>query len=85
MATLHITLTNEDKGYRFSDFSEDVDDEYTNGDLFRMLRREYGRCVSKVYVGDDDQAGWYFESRQRYEDTGQPYIRGAWCIVDRAA
>lgn len=25
--------------------------------------------------------GWFFISRQRYEDTGETYLRGAWVTV----
>lgn len=86
MTTLHITLTNEDKGYQFAQFSEDLEDEYTSGEIYRMLQREYGRCTSKIYADTSNGVqtrGWYFESRQRYEDTNQHYLRGAWCIVVR--
>lgn len=51
------------------------------GELFRLSQREYGRCVSKVYV-DTEQGtkacGWVFEAIDHYEDTGEPYLREVW-------
>lgn len=51
------------------------------GDLFRDLQREFGRCISKVYVGDGEQIGWVFQSRQRYKDSNETFIREAWVTV----
>lgn len=85
-----VTLTDETAGYVFSDFTDD-DIPLTDagapdfGALFRSARDEYGRCRSSVYVdtagGDPRRIGWFFESRQRYDDTGEPYLRGAWVTV----
>lgn len=74
-----------------------IDSMYdTVGSLFRALSREYGRCVSKMYVdkvdGRVEQTGWVFEKRMRYEgarrdyDTGRYresdyYIRHVWVHV----
>lgn len=90
---VRITLTNETEGYTFSEFEEDPQDWYMfdhdetidMGALYRGLQSEYGVCRSSVYVdraeGQPKRCGWYFESRQRYDDTGDPYLRGAWCTV----
>ena len=74
----------------------DVDLDFTRGedptklgDIYRAAQRQYGRCTSSIYVDCKDDAGawkvkkvgWFFLSRQRYEDTGQPYRRGAWITV----
>jgi hypothetical protein len=51
------------------------------------MQKEYGRCVSSVYVDTDNgphKVGWYFESQQEYEGSGRygrtpdTYIRGVW-------
>lgn len=88
MATLRISLTNEDRGHLFSEWSEELDDDYSDGEVYRMAQREYGRCMGKVYVdpaagGAPKPVGWFFVSRQRYEDTAEPYLRGAWVTLSR--
>lgn len=84
---LKITLTNETKGHTFSKFIDEDSHEYhkTSGSLFRSLQEEWGRCRSKVYRdlpdGSAKQVGWFFESRQEYEDSRDTYLRGAWVEV----
>lgn len=58
------------------------------GELFRHLQKEYGKCVSKMYVdraeGKAKAIGWVFEKREQYEDTGkygreaEYYTREVW-------
>lgn len=53
------------------------------GDLYRACQREYGRCIGKVFIdkttgGPPDSVGWCFVSRERYEDTNEPYLRETW-------
>lgn len=92
--SVHITLTNEDAGYYFSDWREDIEDWQLDdngqppfGVLFRAYRAEFGRCQSSVYVdvdgGPPRRVGWYFVSRQRYEDSDESYLRGAWVVVQQ--
>ena len=59
----------------------------TPGDLYRAMQREYGRCTSKVYIdaeGGPKQVGWVFQSRQRYEDAPDTYLREVWVTVHEA-
>lgn len=85
MTRIHFTLTNETEGHSFSEWSEEANEEWTRGDIYRMAQEEFGRCASSVYVdtasGSPKRIGWFFVSRQRYEDTGEPYLRGAWVTV----
>lgn len=57
-------------------------DETTDtGDVYRYGRDEWGRCIGRVYVDTDAgtlPCGWVYQSRQRYEDTGEPYVREVW-------
>lgn len=87
-----VTLTNEDAGYCFAEWVEDIHeydlDEHgqpISGDIYRTAQAEYGRCTSSIYVdmpsGPPKRVGWFFVSRERYEDTGEPYLRGAWVSV----
>jgi hypothetical protein len=93
MAEIMVSLTNETAGHIFSEWSEPVEDWLTRDDgspdlgaIYRLSQQEYGVCRSSVYVdpaagGPPRKVGWYFESRQRYEDTNEPYLRGAWVTV----
>lgn len=79
MLLVRETFTNEDKGYRFgeSEWYEAYTDD--RGKLFRSMQREYGRCVSSVYVEPNAKpVGWYFERREQYEDAAETYTRGVW-------
>jgi hypothetical protein len=84
-----IFVVQEDSGksYRTGDsrwyepFTDDL------GQLFKFLKREYGRCVSRVYQDtpddDPDAIGWVFEKRRGYEGhvrSGSPksYIQQVW-------
>lgn len=90
MSTLWIqeSFMNETKGYRFGD-GPWIDSECeTVGELFRNLSREYGRCISKMYVGEGQQVGWVFEKRCEYDDAyrindkkERTYIRHVWVSV----
>lgn len=60
------------------------------GDLYRAMRKEYGRCISKQYTdlndGQTRVSGWVFLSRQKYEDArdNRPssyYLREVWVTV----
>ena len=73
------------EGYHFGE--SDVYETYTDdaGELYRDMVREYGRCIGKVYVDRDDggqiHVGWIFQKRDRYEDTGETYLREVWVTV----
>ena len=53
----------------------------SEGDLFRLCQKKYGRCVSRVYRNESvpspaggktvitDRHGWVFHRRERYEDA----------------
>lgn len=84
---------NETKGYRFG-HSRPYETDYTHaeiGKLYRALRDEYGRCVSKVYITtrteDGVPVGWVFKKRMEYEDArpdqGEErfYTREVWCCL----
>ena len=64
----------------------DVYETFTDdpGELYRAMRREYGRCISKVYVDSPNgprAIGWVFQARDKYEDTGETYLREVWVTV----
>lgn len=88
---LAIELVNATRGTVFASFQEPIEPGRTRGEIFRDLQREYGRCVSAVYVdraegGAPRRVGWAFQSRQRYTDArpgdrDPTYIREAWVQV----
>ena len=55
------------------------------GELYRALVREYGRCISKVYIDGPDgkprAIGWVFEKRRRYEDVPETYLQETWVTL----
>lgn len=56
------------------------------GQLYRAMRNAYGRCVSSVYVDTVEEAkkvGWVFQSRQRYDDCQETYLREVWVTVHK--
>lgn len=70
---LHITQINQDKGYRFNSYSCPSPSDKP----FRALQKEFGRCRSKVYIGDGIPVGWAFEKKEPYQDFGS-FIQVTW-------
>ena len=57
------------------------------GDLYRAMRREYGRCTGRVYIDTDNgpkRVGWVFVKKAYYEDTQKPYIQETWITLHKA-
>lgn len=81
------SFVNATEGHRFGD--SEVYETFTgdSGELFRFLRREYGRCTGKVHVDTEDgtkAVGWVFESRLKYEDVDETYLREVWVTLHDA-
>jgi hypothetical protein len=57
----------------------------TTGSIYKAFRKEYGRCVSKVYIDTPDggvhQIGWVFQSRRQYDNSKETYILEVWISV----
>jgi hypothetical protein len=57
----------------------------TTGELYRAMRREYGRCVSRVYVdgpnGTARAIGWVFQRRRKYDDVNETYLAETWVTI----
>ena len=57
------------------------------GELYRAMRREYGRCEGRVYrdTADSTKAiGWVFVKRMQYEDSPDTYLRRVWVTLHDA-
>jgi len=56
----------------------------TPSDVYRAAIKEYGRCISKMYIDDKNNEaqhiGWVFEKKCYYEDTKEPYIQRTWIV-----
>ena len=85
------TWINATKGHQIgeSDKYEPFTDDL--GKLFRSLQREYGRCVSAVYVdegGKVKRIGWTFIKRHVYEDARDvkrdTYLAETWITLYEA-
>lgn len=74
---LEITHVDRDKGVRYDSYSLPLE---SKKGLFRHLSREFGRCPSKVYVGNGTPIGWVFEKKQPYSDKGY-FIQETWAII----
>lgn len=93
MRAVKLIFTNESQGYTFGDEILPLDDSTTFGgeqatlaDIYREAQRQgYGRCTSKVFkdicTGGAEHIGYFFVSRQQYEDCDDTYKRGVWVIV----
>jgi hypothetical protein len=89
MSNLYVeeAYINKTEGYRFGDSDVQLSRFETPGDVFRFAQKEYGRCISKVYLDvlDEPKAiGWVFLSKARYEDTDEPYLREVWITLHDA-
>lgn len=87
MRVLHTTYINATEGHGIGSDDFPLEDSIidTRGDLYRFGLREYGRCTGKVYVDTPDgprHCGYVFEGRDRYQDTGELYLREVWITVD---
>lgn len=81
----YVNLT---EGYRMG--GDGIQETFTDsvGALYRFCVKEYGRCVSKVYIdglqGHPKAIGWCFVKRCKYEETGKEYLRETWITLHDA-
>lgn len=87
-----IDHVNRDEGYRIGEYVQDIEDTIFEadslGDMFRALRREYGRCTGRVYVDylhKDSKygpyaVGWVFLKRVPYDDEGT-FLQETWVTL----
>lgn len=82
----YTVVVNDEKSYRVgkSDLYESFTDNIKR--LFLVMMREYGRCISKVYVDTPEGAkaiGWVFEKRVKYADCNETYIQHTWVTLHK--
>lgn len=57
-------------------------------ELYLALRKQYGKCVSSIYVDSPGKAksrriGWVFEKKEKYIDSKEEYLRETWVTVHK--
>ena len=70
-----------------SDVYETYFEQGQEGKLFRHLQKEYGKCVSKVYIDKGltvKAIGWVFEKTECYDDTHEPFTQETWVTIHTA-
>lgn len=79
---MHIDIEqiNVDEKASYGRYTETIDG--TRKEIFSLLSREYGRCISKVYIdradGSTAAIGYCFQKRERYTDTGASFLCETW-------
>lgn len=60
----------------------------TTAEVYKFCLKEYGRCVSKVYIDDPNgkpmHIGWVFQKRAKYEACDETYIQETWVSLHEA-
>lgn len=82
---LKITHVNMSKGFRYADYTRPVDPEdTTKKKLFASLMKDYGRPISKVYVGETTPipVGWVFQKRETYDDCNETFLQETWVCFE---
>jgi len=69
------TWVNKTEGYitgnteLYKPFTDDIKE------LLQTLRKEYGECISKIFVDPDaKQIGWVFEKKVKYDDCNETFL-----------
>jgi hypothetical protein len=78
------TFVNATENYLIDETEPYETSAETTGELYRACLKEYGRCVSSMYVDTKEKTlrvGWVFEGRDKYEDTEETYLRQVWVAV----
>lgn len=74
----------DEKRYRIGDSG--LYEPYTDNikRLFLDYMREFGRCVSKVYIDTSEGVkaiGWVFQKRVKYTDCNDTYLQETWVTL----
>ena len=78
---------NRTEGYSCGDSGvyETRDNIGEEGNLYRSMVKEHGRCISRVYIdgpnGEAKPIGWVFLKRRKYEDTEETYLAETWVTL----
>lgn len=85
MKILESAINGTENYFLYDDYVTDADDDMSPGDIYRKCLKEYGRCAGKVYVDSKRlgtiHVGWVFVKRDKYEDTGETFLRETWITL----
>lgn len=84
MLLVNEVYTNETEKYRCGDSGYYQPFTDNLGKLFLTYQRDYGRCISKVYIDKDNKSfaiGWVFEKKVKYEDCNEFYLQHTWITL----
>ena len=77
-----VDTVNSTEGYYIYGDREDWDTCESVGQVYKAALREYGRCVSKMYIDKPDgkarHIGWVFHKRQKYDDCNKTFLLETW-------
>ena len=92
---ISTTMINRDEKHSFGPDPEELEEIEASsmGELFQKMRALHGRCTGKVHIdtrGPSDPPGvfnktltigWVFLKKDKYEDTGEPFLCETWITV----
>lgn len=82
-----VEQINTDKNYIYESFTIAIDKDTTKQQLFKQLMAEYGKPVSKVYIGNTKPIaiGWVFHKRIQYDDCNKTFLQETWVSLEETA
>ena len=73
-----ITAINKTQNHVIFEEIQNWDICNTTSEVYHVALKEYGRCVSKIYIDNKDgstrHVGWVFKKKCRYGDANESYI-----------
>lgn len=83
----HVNATEGSRMGEQEPYASYFDTSWFRRRILRDLMREHGRIVSKVYIDTPtgtQAIGYVFVKRDRYEDTGDPFLHETWVTLHTA-
>lgn len=82
MLMVREDYVNATEGHIFNSSSWQTSFADTPSELYRIVRAEFGRCISKAYIDQDDGGalaiGWVFVKRVKYDDCSETFLQETW-------
>ena len=87
---IHIKETYVDISENCISGESEVYETFTDsvGELFKHLQREFGRCISAIYIdrtdGSAKKVGWVFQKKRQYTDCNDRYMQETWIELHKS-
>ena len=79
-----VVYVNASEGHQYCSEIIECQGE-TTGEAFREFRKEYGRCISGVFIdrkdGSSVRVGWSFKKIANYENSKDKYLMETWITL----